>query len=93
VLLKGATTVIADPDGQARLSTTGTPWLASGGTGDVLTGIIASLLAGGLSAIDAAAVGAFVHGVAGRIAADDAPTSADRVAAAIPDAIRALAHR
>lgn len=92
VLLKGATTVVADPDGQARLNLTGTPWLASAGTGDVLTGMLAALLAGGLVPLDAAAVAAFVHGVAGRLAADDAPTTASAVAAAIPAAVRTLSR-
>ncbi len=90
VLLKGATTVVADADGQVRLSLTGTPWLASGGTGDVLTGMVAALLAAGVPALEAASCAAFVHGMAGRWAAQEAPTTAAAVAAAIPDAIRAL---
>ncbi|MEO8106713.1 MAG: NAD(P)H-hydrate dehydratase, partial [Actinomycetes bacterium] len=90
VLAKGATTIVADADGQVRLNLTGTPWLASGGTGDVLTGVIAALLAGGVSAIDAASAGAFLHGIAGRLASDGAPTTSDAVAAALPDAIRAV---
>ena len=90
VLLKGATTVVADADGQVRLSLTGTPWLAAGGTGDVLTGMIAALLAAGVPALDAASCAAFVHGMAGRCAARGAPTTSAAVAAAIPDAIRAL---
>jgi NAD(P)H-hydrate repair Nnr-like enzyme with NAD(P)H-hydrate dehydratase domain len=90
VLLKGATTVVADADGQVRLNLTGTPWLAAGGTGDVLTGVIASLLAGGVPPLDAASGGAFLHGLAGRLAADGAPTTSAAVAEAIPDAMRAL---
>ncbi len=90
VLLKGATTVVADADGQVRLNLTGTPWLAAGGTGDVLTGVIAALLAGGVPPLDAASGGAFLHGLAGRLAADGAPTTAAEVAEAIPDAIRAV---
>ncbi|MCZ3388745.1 MAG: NAD(P)H-hydrate dehydratase [Actinomycetia bacterium] len=90
VLLKGATTVVADADGQVRLNLTGTPWLAAGGTGDVLTGVIASLLAGGVPPFDAASGGAFLHGLAGRLAADGAPTTSAVVAEAIPDAIRAV---
>ena len=88
VLLKGATTVVADSDGQVRLNLTGTPWLATGGTGDVLTGMVGALLGAGLSGLDAASVSAYVHGIAGRVAADGAPTSADAVVRAIPDAIR-----
>ena len=90
VLLKGATTVVADEDGQVRLNQTGTPRLATGGTGDVLTGVVAALLAAGLSGLDAASAGAFVHGLAGRLAAEGAPTTADAVARAIPDALAAV---
>ena len=90
VLLKGATTVVADADGQVRLNLTGTPWLASGGTGDVLTGMIAGLLAAGIAALDAASGAAFLHGLAGRLASDGAPTTSVEVAAALPDAIRAV---
>lgn len=90
VLLKGATTVVADADGQVRLNLTGTPWLATAGTGDVLTGVIAALLAAGLSGLDAASVGAFVHGLAGRLAADDAPAPSSSVVDALPQAIRAI---
>ncbi len=90
VLLKGATTVVADADGQVRLNLTGTPWLAAGGTGDVLTGMIAALLAGGVPSLDAASGAAFLHGLAGRLASRDAPTTSSAVAEALPDAIRAL---
>lgn len=90
VLAKGATTIVADADGQVRLNLTGTPWLATGGTGDVLTGVIAALLAGGVSALDAASAGAFLHGIAGRLASDGAPMTSAAVGAALPDAIRAV---
>lgn len=66
-LLKGRTTLIADRFG-TYLNPTGTSALATAGTGDVLTGIIATLLAQGLPAIDAARVGAYWHGRAGRVA-------------------------
>ena len=66
VLLKGSTTVIASPDGDARLVTTGGPSLATAGTGDVLTGVIAALMAGGLDPLDAAGIGACAHGIAAR---------------------------
>ncbi len=90
VLLKGSTTVIADEDGQVRLGVTGTPWLAAGGTGDVLTGMIAALLASGAAPLDAASGAAFLHGLAGRIAAEGAPITASDVVAALPNAIRSL---
>jgi NAD(P)H-hydrate epimerase len=70
VVLKGAPTVIAAPDGSLWLNPTGTPGMASGGTGDVLTGMTTGLLAQGLSPLDAAIAAAFVHGMAGERAAE-----------------------
>ncbi|MFF1810505.1 NAD(P)H-hydrate dehydratase [Streptomyces sp. NPDC058251] len=89
VLLKGATTLVADAGGGAvRVNATGTAWLATAGSGDVLSGLAGSLLAAGLSAPDAGSVGAYLHGLAGRFAADGAPAGAHDVAAAIPEAWR-----
>ncbi|MEU8980194.1 NAD(P)H-hydrate dehydratase [Streptomyces sp. NPDC048309] len=89
VLLKGATTLVADAGGGAvRVNATGTAWLATAGSGDVLSGLAGSLLAAGLSALDAGSVGAYLHGLAGRFAADGAPAGAHDVAAAIPEAWR-----
>ncbi|POX54660.1 NAD(P)H-hydrate dehydratase [Streptomyces sp. Ru72] len=89
VLLKGSTTLVADPDGgPVRVNATGTPWLATAGSGDVLSGLSGSLLAAGLSARDAASVAAYLHGLAGRYAADGAPAGAHDVADAIPGAWR-----
>jgi ADP-dependent NAD(P)H-hydrate dehydratase / NAD(P)H-hydrate epimerase len=70
VLLKGSRTVIAEPGGRAFVNPTGGSYLATGGTGDVLTGAVGAFLARGLDAADAAAAGAFVHGLAGRMAAE-----------------------
>lgn len=64
VVLKGANTVVAAADGRVRLSPFANPGLASGGTGDVLAGVIAGLLAQGLDAFDAASLGVFLHGQA-----------------------------
>jgi hydroxyethylthiazole kinase-like uncharacterized protein yjeF len=89
VLLKGSTTLVADPDGGAvRVNATGTAWLATAGSGDVLSGLAGSLLASGLQARDAGSVAAYLHGLAGRFAADGAPAGAHDVAAAIPEAWR-----
>ncbi|MFQ5416858.1 MAG: NAD(P)H-hydrate dehydratase [Myxococcota bacterium] len=64
VLLKGAASVSADPDGRVLINPTGGPALGSGGTGDVLTGMVAGFLAQGLETVEAAALAAFVHGAA-----------------------------
>ncbi|MBI2708796.1 MAG: NAD(P)H-hydrate dehydratase [Actinobacteria bacterium] len=67
VLRKGSTTIVAEPGGRAWFSTTGDARLATAGTGDVLTGVIAALLASGLPGPEAAAAGAFIHGRAGAL--------------------------
>ncbi len=64
LVLKGARTVIAFPDGRVRINASGNPGLASGGMGDVLTGLIAGLLAQGCGAEDAAVLGTYLHGLA-----------------------------
>lgn len=69
VLLKGAATIVASPGGTAYINTTGNPGMATGGSGDVLTGVIAGLLGQGLGALEAAAAGAYLHGLAGDYAA------------------------
>jgi len=66
VLLKGPLTIVADPGGRVLLSGTGGPALATAGTGDVLTGVVAAFCAMGTGPFEAAALGAFVHGLAGR---------------------------
>lgn len=71
VLLKGSRTLIATPDGAVRINPTGGPFLATGGTGDVLTGMVAAFLARGLAPHDAATAAAFVHGDAGRRASEE----------------------
>jgi ADP-dependent NAD(P)H-hydrate dehydratase / NAD(P)H-hydrate epimerase len=91
VLLKGNATVVAAPDGAAYINPTGTPWLATAGSGDVLSGLIGALLAGGLPAPLAAAAGAYVHGVAGQRAAAGGPPSAADVLAELRGALGSLA--
>ena len=66
VLLKGSVTIVADPDGRVLVSATGGPELATAGTGDVLSGVIAAFLAQGVAPLEAAAFGAYVHGAAAR---------------------------
>jgi ADP-dependent NAD(P)H-hydrate dehydratase / NAD(P)H-hydrate epimerase len=93
VLLKGSTTVVATPDGRLRVNPTGTAALATAGTGDVLAGLCGALLAGGLDPLDAGSVGAWLHGLAGRLAADGgAPISAYDVLDALPAAFRTLGN-
>ena len=69
VVLKGDDTLIADPAGRVAVSAGASPALATAGTGDVLTGVIAALLAQGLDAFAAAAAGVYLHVAAGREAA------------------------
>ena len=68
LVLKGASTVVAAPDGRVFVNPTGNSGLAKGGTGDVLTGLIAGLMAQGMSPLDAACTGVFLHGLAADIA-------------------------
>ncbi|MDB1087423.1 NAD(P)H-hydrate epimerase [Streptomyces sp. ACA25] len=84
VLLKGSTTVVVDAEGPALVNPTGTGWLATAGSGDVLSGLAGSLLAAGLPSREAAACGAYLHGLAARLA--PVPPSASEVAAALPEA-------
>lgn len=67
-VLKGSGTIIAAPDGRVMINSTGNSGMATGGSGDVLAGMISSLLAGGKSTFDCAAAGVYLHGLAGDIA-------------------------
>ncbi|MFC9977789.1 NAD(P)H-hydrate dehydratase [Spirillospora sp. NPDC127200] len=103
VLLKGSTTLVAEQDRPVRVNPSGTPRLATAGTGDVLSGLVGALLAGGTPALEAAAAGAYLHGLAARLAAagprgggpgdgrrGESPISAFDVITALPEAFRAL---
>jgi hydroxyethylthiazole kinase-like uncharacterized protein yjeF len=92
-LLKGAASIVASPDGALWVNPTGGPALASGGTGDVLAGVVAAFLAQGVESALAAALAAFVHGAAAdRIAArqGDAGLAARDLAAELPPTMDAL---
>ncbi|MCU0664261.1 MAG: NAD(P)H-hydrate dehydratase [Myxococcota bacterium] len=92
IVLKGANTVIADPDGRAFVNPTGNPGMSTGGMGDVLTGMIGAFLAQGIAPLDAALLGAYLHGKSGDLARDSegeiALIAAD-VIAQLPRVLRA----
>ena len=98
VLLKGSTTVITADDSPLLVNPTGTGWLATAGTGDVLAGLAGALIAQGLDVREAAAAAAFLHGISARYAAGgagpfpggEAPIGAGDVIDSLPDAIRGV---
>ena len=93
VVLKGAATVTAEPGGRCVVNASGGPILATGGTGDVLTGVVVGLLAQGIAAFEAGALGAFVHGWASdRLAlrCGSSGVLAGDLAAEIPAAVTSL---
>lgn len=87
VVLKGAFTVIASPDGRAAVIPVASPALARAGTGDVLAGLIVGLRAQGLEAYEAAVAGAWIHAQAGLYAADDLGTDASVLAGDVLDSV------
>ncbi len=92
LVLKGAATIIAHPQGMAAINSSGNPGMAAGGMGDVLSGIIGGLLAQGLSAWDAARLGVYIHGRAADRLAQQAPAGflASEVADEVPLTLKEL---
>ncbi len=93
LVFKGAPTVTSDPNGNLWVNSTGNPGMATGGMGDVLTGIIAGLMAQGIPSESAAALGVYIHGLAGDIAAERLGMhglTASDVLKAVPQAISSL---
>ncbi|HEY3528113.1 MAG TPA: NAD(P)H-hydrate dehydratase [Nocardioides sp.] len=90
VLLKGHHTLVADPDGRVGVTTTGTPWLAVAGAGDVLGGLCGALMAAGLSPYDAGTAGSWLHGAAATYVSSGGPVSAPAVAGALPSVVADL---
>ncbi|MFB9707741.1 NAD(P)H-hydrate dehydratase [Streptosporangium nondiastaticum] len=88
-LLKGSTTVVAEDERPVRINLTGSSWLATAGTGDVLAGVAGALLAAGLGPYDAASCAAYLHGLAGR----NGPVSAWDVLSGVPGAAREVMDR
>jgi NAD(P)H-hydrate epimerase len=94
-VLKGHRTLIAAPDGRVAINPTGNAAMASGGSGDVLGGIIVALLGRGVDAFDAACAGAYIHGLAAdilRAEQGDTGMLALDLANAIPRAIEKVRH-
>jgi len=93
-VLKGHRTVVARPDGKTYVNNTGNPGMAKGGTGDVLTGMIASFIGQGIGPFEAASLGVYLHGLAGDLAAKEkgeASMLASDLLDKIPEAIKSLA--
>ncbi len=93
VVFKGADSVIAAPDGRVAVNATGTPWLATAGTGDVLAGIIAAQIAQGVPSFEAACIGVWMHGRAAEffgpgLISEDLPNMLPQVHAALAERIR-----
>jgi NAD(P)H-hydrate epimerase len=96
VVLKGRRSIVVRPDGRVAFNASGNPGMATGGSGDALTGVIGALLARGLEAFDAARLGTYVHGAAGDLAAErlgEEGMIAGDLVAALPGAWRAVGER
>jgi NAD(P)H-hydrate epimerase len=96
MILKGHHTVVADANGRVYVNPTGNPGMATGGTGDVLTGILAALLGQGFQPWDAARFGVYLHGLAGDLAArqcGEVSLAAGDLLEFLPPAIRKILGR
>lgn len=96
VILKGAGTIVAEPGHKLAVNLTGNPGMATGGSGDVLAGLLTGLLGQGMETFDAAMTAVYLHGIAGDIAAHDFTQSAliaSDIIEALPDAFRFLQSR
>lgn len=96
VVLKGAGTIVAEPGHKLAVNLTGNPGMATGGSGDVLAGLLTGLLGQGLSSFNAAVTAVYLHGIAGDIAAHDFTQSsltATDIIEALPDAFRMVQAR
>lgn len=91
VLLKGADTVVAHPDGRAAINANAPPWLATAGAGDVLAGMIGGLAAAGMDAFDAACAGAWIHGACAQAAGPG--LIAEDIAEQVPRVLSTLTKR
>jgi NAD(P)H-hydrate epimerase len=90
IVLKGARTIVASPDGMTWINPSGNPGMAGPGMGDILTGLIAGFLSQGLPAAEAAKCGVYLHGLAADLLAEQVPWGyiASEVAEAVPHAIQ-----
>lgn len=95
IVLKGHRTVVASPDGECHVNTTGNPGMATAGSGDVLTGVIAALIGQGFPGYEAACLGVHVHGLAGDLAASQVgqvSLTAGDILNALPAAFKKFSH-
>ena len=96
IILKGAWSVIITPEGECHFNPTGNPGMATGGSGDVLTGILTALLAQGYSSKDTCLLGVYLHGMAGDIAAEkfgEISMNASDIVNSLPEAWKKLSDK